>query len=295
MTLPPTARQEPRHLRRALRRMEWSTRCTPRGSRCNAPARSRRRERGSPESRRTWLVGRSRPRAAVRRARPPSPAAKVGGHFSMLDFANARSVVKGITYDTLYQSRDDEGGDRGVAPRAPLGNTDGPDLVGGSDPPSGAKAMLHEPSLGHRALFLAGGLALTACAGDPASLDGPGRPVADDLTCSIPLTQIVSGGPGKDGIPALTDPILVGAHEAGAGYLRDADLSRRPEGGGPPEHRLVARDREHAGRIVQRSGDALPADRVEPGVRPGSVVGGRVRRLRAPLPEQSAHVRPLER
>ncbi|MCZ6774901.1 MAG: DUF3179 domain-containing protein [Ignavibacteria bacterium] len=38
----------------------------------------------------------------------------------------------------------------------------------------------------------------------------------------IPQDQIFDGGPGKDGIPALTDPDLTGA--TGATYLADADL-----------------------------------------------------------------------
>lgn len=38
---------------------------------------------------------------------------------------------------------------------------------------------------------------------------------------SIPLDEIYSGGPPKDGIPALYDPSFISAH--GAGYLRPAD------------------------------------------------------------------------
>jgi hypothetical protein len=44
-----------------------------------------------------------------------------------------------------------------------------------------------------------------------------------DLTCSIPRSQIQSGGPGKDGIPALTDPLTVRAGEPGSEYLGPGD------------------------------------------------------------------------
>lgn len=46
----------------------------------------------------------------------------------------------------------------------------------------------------------------------------PGRP-----TCSIPTSQIFNGGPGKDGIPALTEPELVAVGASGTEYLRDDD------------------------------------------------------------------------
>lgn len=40
---------------------------------------------------------------------------------------------------------------------------------------------------------------------------------------SIPQNQVFDGGPGKDGIPALVDPILVGAN-SNLSYLKDDDL-----------------------------------------------------------------------
>lgn len=43
------------------------------------------------------------------------------------------------------------------------------------------------------------------------------------FSCIIPTSQIFDGGPGKDGIPALTDPQLVPADHAEAAYLRDED------------------------------------------------------------------------
>jgi hypothetical protein len=42
--------------------------------------------------------------------------------------------------------------------------------------------------------------------------------LSDDF-CSIPQEEIFSGGPGKDGIPALTDPALVEVGDPGADYL----------------------------------------------------------------------------
>ena len=44
-----------------------------------------------------------------------------------------------------------------------------------------------------------------------------------ELHCSIPDNLIFGGGPGKDGIPALTDPQLVRVGDPGTGYLEDDD------------------------------------------------------------------------
>ena len=43
------------------------------------------------------------------------------------------------------------------------------------------------------------------------------------LSCSIPAAFIGDGGPGKDGIPALTNPSLVAPDHPGADYLRPFD------------------------------------------------------------------------
>ncbi len=43
------------------------------------------------------------------------------------------------------------------------------------------------------------------------------------LECVIPSQFIADGGPGKDGIPALTNPLMVNASAPGAAYLRDDD------------------------------------------------------------------------
>lgn len=58
--------------------------------------------------------------------------------------------------------------------------------------------------------------AFFAGACDGGSTDLPN--VSDEI-CSIPTSEIFSGGPGKDGIPALSSPTLVTADDPGADYL----------------------------------------------------------------------------
>jgi len=56
------------------------------------------------------------------------------------------------------------------------------------------------------------------------SADGSiGDPQFSDVACSISQSELLSGGPGKDGIPALTNPRFVGVGEGGTDYLRDGD------------------------------------------------------------------------
>ena len=45
----------------------------------------------------------------------------------------------------------------------------------------------------------------------------------DGISCTIPQSQIFSGGPGKDGIPALTNPTFVGVGDEGTEYLLGSD------------------------------------------------------------------------
>jgi len=66
--------------------------------------------------------------------------------------------------------------------------------------------------------LLPGALLLAACGEAPLAAD-PGPPDALTGPCSVPSNEIFSGGPGKDGIPALTDPAMVFAWEQGAQYL----------------------------------------------------------------------------
>lgn len=65
------------------------------------------------------------------------------------------------------------------------------------------------------------GLAATSCGlptGTSTASGGFGN-----LSCSLPAAFIADGGPGKDGIPALTNPVLVPISHAGASYLRPDD------------------------------------------------------------------------
>ena len=70
-------------------------------------------------------------------------------------------------------------------------------------------------------------LAVSACAACLAGPTPPGQspnnPSFDVTECSIPQTLIFDGGPGKDGIPALTNPTLVAPGASGTEYLQDAD------------------------------------------------------------------------
>ncbi|HEX9727262.1 MAG TPA: DUF3179 domain-containing protein [Gemmatimonadales bacterium] len=54
--------------------------------------------------------------------------------------------------------------------------------------------------------------------------DPGGAPNADPaFACTIPEAFIQDGGPGKDGIPALVNPTLVGADDPSVAYLEDTD------------------------------------------------------------------------
>jgi hypothetical protein len=74
-----------------------------------------------------------------------------------------------------------------------------------------------------------GSLLLAACSADtttladPTSYPGPEPDPDSGTQCSIPQDQILSGGPGKDGIPALSNPLLVGKEHPGAAYLASDD------------------------------------------------------------------------
>ena len=67
------------------------------------------------------------------------------------------------------------------------------------------------------AALLAGTIFLTGCI----DFFGLGDDDFDDLTCDLDESYMASGGPGKDGIPALTDPEFVSAGGSGLGYLTD--------------------------------------------------------------------------
>jgi len=69
-------------------------------------------------------------------------------------------------------------------------------------------------------------VAVTLLAGPGCSNEAEGPLASDplaDVSCSIPRSEIFDGGPGKDGIPALTDPTFVLPGEVGTSYLDDSD------------------------------------------------------------------------
>ena len=61
------------------------------------------------------------------------------------------------------------------------------------------------------------GLLMIACEGPPPS--GLALPDPAEFFCTIPEDQLFQGAPGKDWIPALTDPVMADAGTAGAAYL----------------------------------------------------------------------------
>lgn len=73
-------------------------------------------------------------------------------------------------------------------------------------------------------LVLGAALTLAACTDDPGSaLTRTGTETPSGAECSIPTSQILDGGPGKDGIPALTNPTMVGNGAPGTEYLLPDD------------------------------------------------------------------------
>jgi hypothetical protein len=56
-----------------------------------------------------------------------------------------------------------------------------------------------------------------------ASCDGDGGTIVTAGNCTIDESLLASGGPGPDGIPALTYPTMVPAEDQDALYLRDDD------------------------------------------------------------------------
>jgi hypothetical protein len=89
------------------------------------------------------------------------------------------------------------------------------------------KELMTRRRLKHRlgSVALAGGLGV---AGSCQGSDSGTTPVVDGgdaepIVCSISKSEIFNGGPGKDGIPALTNPPLVLPREDEASFLRDGD------------------------------------------------------------------------
>ena len=65
------------------------------------------------------------------------------------------------------------------------------------------------------------GTLLGACQAGPST--GAAGPDTSEFSCSIPTRQIFDSGTGKDGIPALTDPVMAAAGTTGAAYLDPED------------------------------------------------------------------------
>jgi hypothetical protein len=80
--------------------------------------------------------------------------------------------------------------------------------------------MVEKKGMG-RMWALSGGLLLAAGCADDGT--GVGSDFGSQLNCTIAESEIFNGGPGKDGIPALTDPEMVPAGDPDAAYLRDDD------------------------------------------------------------------------
>jgi hypothetical protein len=75
-----------------------------------------------------------------------------------------------------------------------------------------------------RAALVASLAVLGSCeGGDPGTAPIVSDRGAEPLTCSISNSEIFNGGPGKDGIPALTNPPMVFPGSDEASYLRDDD------------------------------------------------------------------------
>ena len=64
---------------------------------------------------------------------------------------------------------------------------------------------------------------LTVACSDQTAVTGSPRFSDSDFSCSIPSSELLNGGPGKDGIPALTNPEFVESNAAGTEYLLDED------------------------------------------------------------------------
>jgi len=75
-----------------------------------------------------------------------------------------------------------------------------------------------------RSLSSASALATALLFGQACAQDtGLGNPQGTDLQWSIPQSQIQDGGPGKDGIPALTNPEIVTPGTGETSYLKGED------------------------------------------------------------------------
>ncbi|TVP60110.1 MAG: DUF3179 domain-containing protein, partial [Gemmatimonadales bacterium] len=54
-------------------------------------------------------------------------------------------------------------------------------------------------------------------------LSSPSSPEQIDFQCQIPENEVVATGSGRDGLPSLQNPEIVGVNHSGANYLADED------------------------------------------------------------------------
>jgi hypothetical protein len=83
--------------------------------------------------------------------------------------------------------------------------------------------MTRQLKTGPRALATLGALLTLITPLACSDTQSPASVEEEDLSCSINSSLIQNGGPGKDGIPALTNPTFVQQNEAGAAYVRVDD------------------------------------------------------------------------
>jgi hypothetical protein len=125
-------------------------------------------------------------------------------------------------------------------------------------------------------------------------------PETDFENATVDLSEIISGGVGRDGIPAIDDPAFrpaagetaLGRDGAGA----DLRARRRARARLPGALPHLARDRERHRRGCAHGGDLLPLVQHRARLRPAG--GGRgpdLRRLGQPAPFRHGHVRPRNR
>lgn len=77
--------------------------------------------------------------------------------------------------------------------------------------------------MGKRSLAMTLALGALGCGGGSGPLDSFASSTDGASNCLVPSSQLVSGGPGRDGIPALTNPRTVTA-AAGDGFLSPTTL-----------------------------------------------------------------------
>ena len=114
-------------------------------------------------------------------------------------------------------------------------------------------------------------LAVSAATAQPAP-DLDAWPNTDFENATVDLSEIISGGVGRDGIPAIDDPeFLPAAEETGLGAMEPV-MTYAPRGRAraslPVALSHLARDRERHGGGRARRGHLLPLVQHRTGLRP---------------------------